>query len=118
MLICSELTNIAYRAHLRGAIDALFVPEWNQDLHWFEALVESTSLDLHAYVAQANTLGFGDTRLRAPMKEIWDRDVVRLKGGSHDYFVVGEIPDCSARRRRAPHTCRNPRGDRPTQSSR
>ena len=91
LLICSELTNIAYRAHLRGAVDTLFVPEWNQDLHSFEALVESSALDLHSYIAQANTRGFGDSRLRAPMKEQWDRDVVRLKGGSHDYFVVGAV---------------------------
>ncbi|MDF3573411.1 Reverse transcriptase, partial [Enterobacter cloacae] len=29
MMICSELTNIRYRADLRGKVDALFVPEWN-----------------------------------------------------------------------------------------
>lgn len=91
LLICSEFTNIAYRAHLRGAVDALFIPEWNQDLHSFEALVEASALDLHAFIAQANTRGYGDTRLRAPGKDPWDRDVVRLQGGRHDYFVVGEI---------------------------
>jgi len=91
LLICSELTNINYRSHLRGAIDALLIPEWNQDLHSFEALVESSALDLHSYIAQANTRGFGDTRLRAPRSNEWERDVVRLKGGSHDYFVVGKI---------------------------
>lgn len=91
MLICSELTNIDYRAHLRGAVDALIVPEWNMDVHWFEALVESASLDLHAFIAQANTLGFGDTRLRAPMAKPFARDVVRLKGGTHDYFVMGDL---------------------------
>lgn len=91
LLICSEMTNIDYRAHLRGAIDALIVPEWNTDVHWFEALVESASLDLHAYIAQANTLGYGDTRVRAPMKHSFARDVVRLKGGTHDYFVMGDL---------------------------
>lgn len=91
LLVCSEFTNIKYRAHLRGNVDALFVPEWNQDLHSFEALVEASALDLHAYIAQANTRGYGDTRLRAPAKDEWSRDVVRLKGGRHDYFVVGEM---------------------------
>ena len=91
LLICSEFTNINYRAHLRGNVDALFVPEWNQDLHSFEALIEASALDLHAYIAQANTRGYGDTRLRAPSKEEWGRDVVRLQGGRHDYFVVGEM---------------------------
>ncbi len=91
LLICSEFTNIDYRAHLRGNVDALLVPEWNQDLHSFEALVEASALDLHAYIAQANTRGFGDTRLRAPNKDEWARDVVRLRGGEHDYFVTGEM---------------------------
>ncbi|MFH5232644.1 reverse transcriptase domain-containing protein [Antrihabitans spumae] len=44
MLICSELTNIEYRAALRGRVDALVVPEWNKDLHTFQALVESAAL--------------------------------------------------------------------------
>lgn len=98
LLVCSEFTNINYRAHLRGAVDAILVPEWNQDLHTFEALVESAALDVHAYVAQANSRGFGDTRLRAPMSEPWARDVVRLKGGLEDYFVIGEIDVDSLRR--------------------
>ena len=40
LLVCSELTNISYRAALRGKIDALFVPEWNQDTETFNALVD------------------------------------------------------------------------------
>ncbi|SDU29105.1 hypothetical protein [Gordonia westfalica] len=35
-LICSELTNIGYRSALRGRVDAIFVPEWNQDFRTFE----------------------------------------------------------------------------------
>lgn len=48
LLVCSELTNIGYRAALRGQVDALFVPEWNQDTETFNALVESAALDIHA----------------------------------------------------------------------
>ncbi|MBC8438688.1 MAG: Reverse transcriptase [Deltaproteobacteria bacterium] len=91
MLVCSELTNIAYRTALRGKVDALFVPEWNQDTDTFNALVESAALDIHAYIIQCNHRQFGDSRIRAPYKDGWKRDIVRIKGGIEDYFVTGEI---------------------------
>lgn len=91
MLVCSELTNIAYRSALRGKVDALFVPEWNKDTASFNALVESAALDIHAYIVQCNDRKYGDSRIRAPYKEAWQRDIIRLKGGVNDYFVVGEI---------------------------
>jgi len=98
LMVCSELTNIAYRAALRGQVDALFVPEWNQDIETFNALVESAALDIHAYIIQCNDRQFGDSRIRAPSKESWERDVLRLKGGIDDYCVIGEI-DIQALRR-------------------
>lgn len=91
MLICSELTNIRYRAGLRGKVDALFVSEWNRDTESFNALVESAALDIHAYVVQCNDRQYGDSRIRAPFKENWQRDVLRVKGGTTDYCVIGEI---------------------------
>lgn len=91
LLVCSELTNISYRATLRGQIDALFVPEWNQDTETFNSLVESAALDIHAYIIQCNDRQFGDSRIRAPNKDNWLRDVLRVKGGIDDYCVTGEI---------------------------
>ncbi len=91
LLVCSELTNISYRAALRGKVDALFVPEWNQDTETFNALVESAALDMHAYIIQCNDRQYGDSRIRAPFKESWQRDVLRVKGGITDYCVIGEI---------------------------
>lgn len=91
LLICSELTNIRYRADLRGKVDALFVPEWNQDTESFNALVESAALDMHAYIVQCNDRQYGDSRIRAPAKDSWTRDVLRVKGGVTDYCVIGEI---------------------------
>lgn len=91
LLVCSELTNISYRAALRGKVDALFVPEWNRDTETFNALVESASLDMHAYIIQCNDRQYGDSRIRAPFKESWQRDVLRVKGGVTDYCVIGEI---------------------------
>ncbi|MBG7620010.1 Reverse transcriptase [Herbaspirillum sp. AP02] len=91
LLICSELTNISYRAALRGNVDAIFVPEWNQDTESFNALVESAALDVHAYVIQCNDRQYGDSRIRAPYKNSWERDILRVKGGIADYCVMGEI---------------------------
>lgn len=91
LLICSELTNISHRAALRGKVDALFVPEWNQDTETFNALVESAALDMHAYIVQCNDRQYGDSRIRAPFKESWQRDLLRVKGGVTDYCVIGEI---------------------------
>lgn len=97
IMICSELTNIRYRAALRGQIDALFVPEWNSDTDTFNALVESAALDIHAYIIQCNNRRFGDSRIRAPYKERWKRDILRVKGGNHDYCITGEIDVLSLR---------------------
>ncbi|HHN1668519.1 TPA: hypothetical protein ACRNXW_005472, partial [Pseudomonas aeruginosa] len=34
---------------------------------------------------------YGDSRIRAPFKDSWKRDVLRVKGGITDYCVIGEI---------------------------
>lgn len=90
-LICSDLTNIAHRNRLRGKIDALFALEWNQDTKTFASLVESAASDLHAFVIQANNRAYGDSRIRAPATEDFARDVVQVKGGITDYYVIGEV---------------------------
>lgn len=97
LLICSELTNIRYRTSLRGNVDALFVVEWNQDTETFNSLVESAALDMHAYIIQCNDREHGDSRIRAPYKDSWSRDVLRVKGGIHDYAVTGRIDVVSLR---------------------
>jgi hypothetical protein len=91
LLICSDLTNISHRNSLRGEIDALFALEWNPDTKTFAALVESAANDLHAFVVQANNRKFGDSRIRAPAIEDYARDVVQVKSGVSDYYVLGEI---------------------------
>lgn len=103
LLICSELTNIAHRASLRGRVDALLVPEWNQDLSTFGALVESAALDIHTFIAQANHRQFGDSRIRGPFSNDWERDVVRIRGGTHDYVVTGEIDYHALRKHQSRH---------------
>lgn len=91
ILVCSELTNIKHRSALAGQVDMLFVPEWNKDIETFNSLVESAALDMHAYIVQCNNRLYGDGRIRAPYKLRWKRDVVRVKGGLTDYFVIGKV---------------------------
>lgn len=90
-LICNELTDIQNRARLRGEIDNLFVIEWNRDVNSFNSYVESAALDIHSYIAQVNNRTYGDSRIRGPYKEPYHRDIVQVKGGNHDYLIVGEI---------------------------
>jgi hypothetical protein len=91
ILVCSELTNVKYHARLRGKIDALFVPEWNRDVETFNSIVESAALSIHAFVVQCNNRNYGDSRIRAPYKDSWRRDLLRVKGGTHDYCVFMPI---------------------------
>lgn len=91
VLICSDLTTIANRAFFQGRIDSLFVLEWNKDLATFEFLVESTAHDLHACVVQINNREYGDSRIRMPFERSYRRDVVQVKGGEQDFFVVASV---------------------------
>lgn len=97
-LICNELTDIKNRYDLRGKIDALFVLEWNRDIKSFNALVESSALDIHSYVIQVNNRIYGDSRIRAPFTNDYERDIVQVRGGNHDYLIVGEIDIKSLRK--------------------
>lgn len=97
VLVCSELQNIDYRSSLQGKVDCLFVLSWNKDLETFSALVDSASLDVHAYVALANNLRYGDSRVRSPAREAFRRDVCRVRGGVNNQLVVVEIDPRSLR---------------------
>jgi hypothetical protein len=98
VLICSDLTNISHRNELRGLVDALFVLEWNPDIKTFSSLVEATSLDLHAFVAQVNNRLYGDSRVRVPAMVDYQRDLVQVKGGDSDFYVLGTIDYLELRR--------------------
>ncbi|MGC9200153.1 MAG: hypothetical protein ACP5E5_14670 [Acidobacteriaceae bacterium] len=91
VLICSDLTNIANRSTLRGELDTLFVLEWNSDVKTFCSLVEATAMDLHTYVVQANNRLYGESRIEVPAKESYRRDMVQVKGGVSDDYVIGQI---------------------------
>ena len=87
---CFELANISHREKLKAKIDLLIGVEWNKDTPYFSNIVESTSRDLHCFVAQVNTSKFGDTRLTQP-KDTATKDLLKLKGGLNDTILVGQI---------------------------
>ncbi|WP_338844874.1 hypothetical protein V8J88_14545 [Massilia sp. W12] len=91
VLVCSELQNIAYRHHFQGKVDCMMVLSWNQDLESFTSLIDSASLDVHAYITLVNNRAYGDSRVRAPAKENYKRDICRLRGGENEHIVVVEI---------------------------
>jgi hypothetical protein len=90
-LICSELLEVDTRAELRGAIDLLLVPSWNQDTASFEHLVHSTALELHSFVAVSNNGFYSDCRVRAPYAEGWKREVCRLIARNQNEVVFADL---------------------------
>lgn len=90
-LICNDLLYIKNRSELVEKIDNLFVIAWNQDIETYEHLVKSSCLDIHCFVTLCNNREYGDTRIRAPYKASWKRDVMKIHGGMLDNFVLSEL---------------------------
>jgi len=91
VMICSELQNSKARIAFQGEVDALLVLAWNKDLETFSALVEASALDIHAYTVLVNNRNYGDSRVRVPAKESFERDLARLRGGKNDFCVMVEL---------------------------
>lgn len=91
VLICSDLTTPQNRVHFQGKVDAMFILEFNPDIKTFNFLVESAAHDINTFVIQVNNRCYGDSRIRAPYREEYKRDSIRIKGGKQDYSVIGDI---------------------------
>lgn len=91
IMVCSELQNSKARVALQGEVDSLMVLSWNQDLETFASLIESAALDIHAYIILVNNRTYGDSRVRAPSKDSFKRDLARLRGGKNDFCVTVEL---------------------------
>lgn len=91
VMVCSELQNSKARIGFQGEVDALMVLSWNQDLDTFSSLIEAAALDIHAYTILVNNSKYGDSRVRAPSKDSFMRDLARLRGGKNDFCVSVEL---------------------------
>ncbi|NOH48976.1 RNA-directed DNA polymerase [Vibrio rotiferianus] len=107
LMVCSELQNSKERVSLQGKVDSLMVLSWNSDLDTFSSLIESAALDIHSYTILVNNRKYGDSRVRAPRKKSYQRDLARLRGGQNDYcvavtFDIGELRSFQTRATRWP----------------
>ncbi|MFT5717675.1 MAG: hypothetical protein ACI9T7_001871 [Oleiphilaceae bacterium] len=91
VMVCSELQNSISRVKFQGVVDALMVLSWNQDLETFASLIESAALDVHAYTILVNNRTYGDSRVRAPAKESFMRDLARVRGGDNDFVIAATL---------------------------
>jgi len=91
VLVCSELQNMSYRKEFQGSVDCIVVLSWNKDLDTFSALVDSTALDVHCFIALTNNRRFGDSRAKSPAKLSYERDICRLRGGLNEQLVVVKL---------------------------
>lgn len=103
VLVCSELQNIAHRKAFQGNVDLLTILSWNKDLETFSSLVESASLDVHAYIALVNNRIYGDSRVRSPRRQAFERDICRLRGGENEQLVVVKIDPAQLRGEQSRH---------------
>ncbi|WP_305801780.1 hypothetical protein, partial [Thiolapillus sp.] len=55
------------------------------------------------YIIQCNDRQYGDSRIRAPYKDDWMRDLLRVKGGINDYCVTVRIDVRSLRQFQSSH---------------
>lgn len=89
-MTCFEATSIKDRALLCDLIEILYMPVFNRDTFYFSNIVSSFVRDASCFIAQSNSNLYGDSRISGPYGQVF-LDVVKLKGGLNNYFVVGEI---------------------------
>lgn len=89
-LVCYELTDIMARALLKGTCDFVAAPVFNPDTTYFSNIIDSAVRDLHAFVVQANTSFYGDSRITGPYDRD-SKDIFKIKGGDNDHVVIGTV---------------------------
>lgn len=87
---CFELSSITERALFQSYADAIFAVEWNQDIYYYQNILEALARDLHCYCIQANSSDYGDSRITQPSKHD-NQDILRVKGGEEPTVLVGTI---------------------------
>lgn len=95
--ICYELTDIYARSLFKNCVDFVVACEFNQDITYFSNVIESTSRELFAYVAQVNSSNYGDTKIVAPYHEK-DKTIASISGGLKTTVHKGKINIFSLRK--------------------
>lgn len=87
---CFELADIFHRSAFRSRVDLVIASEFNRDTNYYANIIESFSRDIHAYLAQANTSQYGDSRLLEP-KKTEEKNQIIIKGGLNSSVIVGRL---------------------------
>jgi hypothetical protein len=92
VLICSEMIEPQVAAPIVGRVELVIAPVWNKDVMTYDHLVRSVSLQVHAYIAVANSSSYSDSRIWGPLAERHLMDVCRLVQRDQNSIVWADIP--------------------------
>lgn len=87
---CFEIADMRKRSRIIGEVDLINIIEHNKDTEYFSNIVQSTSRDVHAIIAQVNNSKFGDSRVCLPAKSFY-KDQLRIRGGINSTILVEDI---------------------------
>lgn len=87
---CFEWSAITERSLFQSYADAIFAVEWNQDVYYYQNILEALVRDFHCYCIQANSSDYGDSRITQPSKHD-NQDILRVKGGEAPTVLVETI---------------------------
>jgi hypothetical protein len=87
---CFELTNIRHRGLFRSEVDFLVVASWNQDIPYYNNIIESVARDIHCYIIQANASQFGDSRVTGPLRS-YEMNRIRISGGENHVLLKAKF---------------------------
>lgn len=89
-ILCFEFTDVMVRALLKGHCDFVATSVYNPDTTYFSNIIDSTVRDIHAFVVQANTAQYGDSRVTGPYDRD-SKDIFKIKGGENDHIIIGRV---------------------------
>lgn len=94
VLICSELLEAPALADLRGELELLVVPAWNDDTSTFDHVTHAvSSMLMHAFVAVSNNAEASDSRIVAPIsKPRHLRESARIVQRGHSRVIWADLP--------------------------
>ena len=90
-LNCYEAASIELREKFKNKVDLLTISAHNRDLEYYENICKSTYRDIHCYLIQANVSKYGDSQIIQPAKNVWERELVKIKGNHNNTVFIHEL---------------------------
>lgn len=89
--ICSDILDTFAWDYLRGRIQHLFVPAWNQDIGLFEQVTWTRGYEVYANVITVNHGEKGGSLVWTP-KHRHEKEVFRVRGAEKGLAVTVDLP--------------------------